>query len=382
MAPAAAGDTNDGAAFPALTTANIGASYTVTPTFSGSSRAGEICGWIDFDRSGTFTAAEGVCNTFASGATSAPLAWTVPVATTAGPTYARVRITYDTNISTASFNGLFSSGEVEDYLLHIKPVVSVVKALTPAADTGTFNLSIGGTNFATGSRQWRNNESSETVYHTDTPDVTVAGNVSTAAVTGVVLTETGAGGTVFTDYVTTSACMNAAGTAVTVGGTALAPSITIPQSVTGASANGRAQTITCTLTNTRRPCHDHQDLQRRRRPFHLQRRQRLRRGGDDHNGHVRRRCVRRLAHAGGRRDRDNNHRNDPGRLRPGFRHLHRPRRGGTVTPNLATGEIALDAAATAAGSNIACTFTNTKLPTLTLEKISIGTSGRFRLQRR
>ena len=174
------------------------------------------------------------------------------MATSAGPTYARLRVTYDTNISTASFNGLFSSGEVEDYLVHIKPAVRVVKALTPAADTGTFNLSIGGTNFATaigngGTTNFR------TVYHTDTPDVTVAGNVSTAAVTGVVLTETGAGATILTDYVTTSACTNAAGTAVTVGGSALAPSITIPQSVTGASANGRAQTITCTLNNTRRP---------------------------------------------------------------------------------------------------------------------------------
>ncbi|MGB8816963.1 MAG: hypothetical protein WCC66_03485, partial [Rhizobiaceae bacterium] len=51
--------------------------------------------------------------------------------------------------------------------------------------------------------------------------------------------------------------------------------------------------------------------------------------------------------------------------------------GGTATPNLATGALALDSAATAAGSNIACTFTNTKLPTVRLTKISNGGAGAF-----
>ncbi|MGB9142328.1 MAG: hypothetical protein WCB71_09045, partial [Aestuariivirga sp.] len=51
--------------------------------------------------------------------------------------------------------------------------------------------------------------------------------------------------------------------------------------------------------------------------------------------------------------------------------------GGTATPNLATGALVLNAAATAAGSNIACTFTNTKLPTITLTKISNGAVGGF-----
>ena len=41
--------------------------------------------------------------------------------------------------------------------------------------------------------------------------------------------------------------------------------------------------------------------------------------------------------------------------------------GGAATPNLATGELALDAAATAAGSNIICTFTNTKLPIVAVD---------------
>ena len=51
--------------------------------------------------------------------------------------------------------------------------------------------------------------------------------------------------------------------------------------------------------------------------------------------------------------------------------------GGTATPNLATGAVVLNAAATAAGSDIACTFTNTRLPTVTLTKISNGGVGGF-----
>ena len=51
--------------------------------------------------------------------------------------------------------------------------------------------------------------------------------------------------------------------------------------------------------------------------------------------------------------------------------------GGTYTPNLSTGAVAFDAAATAAGSNIACTFSNQRRPTVTLTKVSNGGVGGF-----
>ena len=236
-----------------ITTNQIGTTYTLTPTLAGTTRAGTVCGWIDFNRDGAFTAAEGVCAPFAAGATSAALNWTIPTATTAGRAYVRIRASYAT-MTTASFVGLQNSGEVEDYNLEIKPAVRVLKVLAPAGDPGTFDLSIAGATFATavgngGSTGFKS------VYQATTTanDVTVVSEIAIAAVTGVVLTEAGAGGTSLANYNTTSACTNAAGTAVIVGGTALAPSITIPQSVTGVSANGQAQTITCTLTNTRLP---------------------------------------------------------------------------------------------------------------------------------
>ena len=51
--------------------------------------------------------------------------------------------------------------------------------------------------------------------------------------------------------------------------------------------------------------------------------------------------------------------------------------GGTATPTLATGTIVLDAAATASGSSILCSYTNTRLPTLRLTKISSNGVGAF-----
>ncbi|MGJ7491360.1 prealbumin-like fold domain-containing protein [Variovorax sp. ZT4R33] len=56
--------------------------------------------------------------------------------------------------------------------------------------------------------------------------------------------------------------------------------------------------------------------------------------------------------------------------------------GGTATPTIpgtgtAGGSVLLDAAATVAGSNIACTFTNAKLPTVTVSKVSVGGTGTF-----
>ncbi len=51
--------------------------------------------------------------------------------------------------------------------------------------------------------------------------------------------------------------------------------------------------------------------------------------------------------------------------------------GGTATPNLAAGSVTLDAAATAPGSNITCSFTNAALPAITISKISNGGVGTF-----
>jgi uncharacterized repeat protein (TIGR01451 family) len=250
-AGAAPSDTADGVVFPPLTTAMLGTTYTVTPTISGASRAGVVCGWIDFDVNGAFApSTEGVCSSFAAGATSVPLNFTMPLTNiSAGPTYARFRTTYDTAMTTSSFNGLFSSGETEDYQIQIKPAVQLIKTLVPASDTGTFNLLINGTSFANAIGD-NGTTGYKSIYHTDTPDVTVATDVKTAAITGIALTETAAGSTNLADYVTNSSCVDGNNNAVTPGGTPAAPTISIPQSN---GTNARQQVLACRLTNTRLP---------------------------------------------------------------------------------------------------------------------------------
>ncbi|MEO9325656.1 GEVED domain-containing protein [Nocardioides sp. C4-1] len=91
--------------------------YTVTVPISGASKSGAVCGWMDFNRSNAFELAERACTTFAAGASSVPLTWTVPSGTAGGTTYARFRAAYGTAAIAA--NGRTDSGETEDYRVNI-----------------------------------------------------------------------------------------------------------------------------------------------------------------------------------------------------------------------------------------------------------------------
>lgn len=258
-AVAAGGDNNgangDGADEDGLTTplatlhtGLIGQTYSLTSSLSGSTAAGTVCGWIDFNRNGVFETAEGVCNAVASGATSTTLNWTVPTATTAGRSYARLRATQGTQLTTATPTGRVDSGEVEDYMIEIKPAVRVIKLLNPTSATGRFDLGIGGTAFAV--NQGHNGTTGfRTLYHNSAsgaPDLTVSQNITTTAITTTVSEVPNAATTA--QYTATYNCVNGAGTAVATG-TGTSVNITLPVSVVGAAANGLAQAVTCTFTN-------------------------------------------------------------------------------------------------------------------------------------
>ncbi len=237
-------DENALTGFPALTTATIGSPYAVTVPISGAGAAGQVCGWIDFNRGGTFEAGESACAAFASGATSVTLSWTVPTATSAGTTYARLRASYNTT-QVASPTGRADSGEVEDYSLAVLPVVRVNKVV-PYGGTGTFDLSVNGTTVATAAGDG-GSSGSRTLFHTaayGSPDLTVAQNVATAAVP-LTISEV-ASGTTTGSYSSALACVDATGaTVATAAGTA--GSVSVPAST---GSNGRQQNITCTFTNT------------------------------------------------------------------------------------------------------------------------------------
>jgi uncharacterized delta-60 repeat protein/uncharacterized repeat protein (TIGR02543 family) len=93
----------------------IGHTYTVPISLIGVTDTAKLCGWIDFNRDGDFDLGERACAAdIAVGATTANLAWTVPVDASAGATYARVRLSYS---DVSSPTGKVDSGEVEDYSL-------------------------------------------------------------------------------------------------------------------------------------------------------------------------------------------------------------------------------------------------------------------------
>jgi len=237
---------------PSVLTSRIGLTYSLTIPISGASQAGQVCGWIDFNRNGVFdNPSERACSAFAAGGTSVNPTWTIPTATTAGVTYLRLRASYNTT-QAQSPTGFADSGEVEDYTLDIKPVVRVLKSAPVAGDTGLFNLQVAGTTFAANVGNG-GDTGARTVFHTSAngaPDVTTATNIQSAAVSTTV-GETAGTATSLANYTSTYSCVDGTGATV-ASGTGTSTAVTLPQSVTGASANGRAQSITCTLTNTAR----------------------------------------------------------------------------------------------------------------------------------
>ncbi len=95
----------------------VGSSYSATVPIT-SSAAGKICGWIDWDNSGTYETGERQCATFASGTANKTLTWQVPVGFTPSATWMRLRASYDTT-GVETPVGALGSGEVEDYQLGV-----------------------------------------------------------------------------------------------------------------------------------------------------------------------------------------------------------------------------------------------------------------------
>ncbi len=102
-----------------------------------------LVGWIDFDRDGVFSSNEAVSTTVNNNQTQAILTWddnSTPIAKniTAGTTYARFRLSTDTNLTTSFSTGLLNDGEVEDYQITIEGV-DYGDAPDPENGTGTGN---------------------------------------------------------------------------------------------------------------------------------------------------------------------------------------------------------------------------------------------------
>lgn len=108
--------------------------YTVTVPLLGASAAGRVCGFLDLDKDGTFSASspERQCADFAAGAASATLVWprsVLPSSTIGWTTWLRLRASYDT-AGVMSPLGRLDSGEVEDWQVVVGDPPVVVPAFT------------------------------------------------------------------------------------------------------------------------------------------------------------------------------------------------------------------------------------------------------------
>jgi trimeric autotransporter adhesin len=95
---------------------------------NGTGKSAKLMGWIDFNKNGNFLdAGEKAEVAVINGATSANLSWSGFAAPTVGTSYARFRITTDTNITNnPSPLGLAFDGEVEDYRVLISNAAASV----------------------------------------------------------------------------------------------------------------------------------------------------------------------------------------------------------------------------------------------------------------
>ncbi|MGC3994264.1 MAG: GEVED domain-containing protein [Propionicimonas sp.] len=237
----ASGDTDD--AFTSLPNilAGVSNTYTLSVPVSGVSKAAYVCGYIDFDKSGTFynNTNERACATLASGATSASLSWTVPATTTTGTTYARFRLGY-TQSQVQAAAGLADSGEVEDYQVTLagRPTITLRKTTLGAAG-GPFGFTLTNTTQTTGTVT---TTAAGTAVQVDGDTTTTGTQVFTISTvnTAATIDET----TIPSGWALSSAtCTNAAGTTV---GTLSGSKYTIPAAATTPGA-----AFTCDYVNGR-----------------------------------------------------------------------------------------------------------------------------------
>jgi uncharacterized repeat protein (TIGR01451 family) len=247
---------------PTLSAAFFGLIYTLNVPITApisippSAPGGLVCGWLDFNRNGVFDIAiEQACTPFVPGLSSVPLVWAFPFVS-AGPIQARFRIAYVDDPSSAAQLlpvGALDSGEVEDYSFTVLPSVRINKVLSPATDSGTFNLTIASNGSPSYTQAAVGNAGTtgfRSIGQTGSgADVGTTSDISTTPVP-ITVSETGAGATNLGNYTTTLSCVNGNGAAVTVtpGPGNTTGTFNIPPSSAG--GNGGAQQITCTFTNT------------------------------------------------------------------------------------------------------------------------------------
>jgi GEVED domain-containing protein/dockerin type I repeat protein/Kelch motif protein/SdrD B-like protein len=113
-------DDEDGVTFGAMTP---GFPVTITVSVStGGYTPGKLQGWIDWNQNGKFDANEQVATNVSMAAGAHSFTINVPSTAKIGPTYARFRYGYESNLGPT---GLSLAGEVEDYQVNVLPAVPI-----------------------------------------------------------------------------------------------------------------------------------------------------------------------------------------------------------------------------------------------------------------
>ncbi|MBX9403909.1 DUF11 domain-containing protein [Lysobacter sp. BMK333-48F3] len=211
----------------------------------------QLCGWIDFNRDGSFATGERACANV-SGNGNVPLSWTIPVGATyvAGESYMRLRVGYTTS-QVQNATGLADSGEVEDYPITLLPRVRLTKALVPTSDPGLFNLSIVP---ASATAVQTNSGAVSNVGHNGTTNW-----VPVPLSTLLTVSETAGTGTSLSSYSSSIACTDRSGANVVLGAAGTTRTffslISAPAGppTTPNTANANLSEVSCVATNTRLP---------------------------------------------------------------------------------------------------------------------------------
>lgn len=104
--------------------------FKTTIPLTGITAPAKLCGWVDLDSSGTFTANERQCASIAANATSAELTWPgSSMATVKTSTWMRLRLSYD-QVGVESPTGRVDSGEVEDWQISRQVTQTTTKKST------------------------------------------------------------------------------------------------------------------------------------------------------------------------------------------------------------------------------------------------------------
>ncbi len=253
----ATGDADDAnPVFPPLNVNMGGQAYIVPVAYSGGARAGQLCGWIDFNRNNTFDAGERACGATAAGSGTVNLSFTVPADITEGASFSRFRVGY-TTAQIQSPTGLAHSGEVEDYPVTILPAVdlAVVKSGPATVVQGnpiTYTITV--------TNNGRSNVTGAAVA--DTVPANITGVTWTCAATGTADCNTAAGGTgasgtgntlalnavQITAGVGNSLTISVTGTATTVGAITNTATVSPPAGITDTVAGNNSSPVNTTIT--------------------------------------------------------------------------------------------------------------------------------------